>query len=145
MVACEFTGNRKGDRCTRCGFVLPWDCPFTPIMECGTATTKKPVEQKPMLLGDRIEAALTSVGITKERWAAFTGKHGDIPGCGTCEQRQQALNDADQWMRDLASDLGEAAATAISRFWAPISWLQKRKTDQDQPRITPSEPPTIND
>ena len=45
----------------------------------------------PVELGDVIEAVLTSVGITKERWIALKEQFGLPPTCN-CEARKQWLN-----------------------------------------------------
>lgn len=42
-------------------------------------------------LGDYIGIALARVGITKERWARWTGKP-TKSGCNACQQREQRLN-----------------------------------------------------
>jgi len=58
-----------------------------------------PVEPKPKGLGDRVEQALTAIGITKERVEEWVG-----PECG-CEERKQKLN-----------RIGEV----VSRFWGGL-------------------------
>src|SRR4051812_44713092 len=97
-------------------------CPDMPRRQCGIVPSVQrelPVA-RPALLGDRIESALTSIGVTKDRWAWFVGQFGTPPtgGCGGCDKRQEVLNDADLWMRHAASELGSAAVTAISKVWA---------------------------
>lgn len=47
------------------------------------------------LLGDRVEAALTLVGITKERVSNLLGRE-----CH-CSERQQKLNELDLWARQV--------------------------------------------
>lgn len=51
-----------------------------------------------MLLGDRIEHALSSVGVTKELVENWLG-----PECG-CDYRQQQLNLLDSWARKVLSN-----------------------------------------
>lgn len=84
MPLCDF--NNRAMICPVCGYrarKLPTH------REC------KPVarpEWQPVLVGDLVEKALTSIGITKERverWTRTTGKPG---GCG-CKQRQKWLNE----------------------------------------------------
>ena len=94
----------------------------------------------PRLLGDRIADALTAIGITKEKWAAFVGEEGQPPGCSSCNKRQQKLNDADAYMRKLKDRFGEAAAEAVSKVWAPISWLKNKAV---QSRTGHSDNPTM--
>lgn len=60
-------------------------------------------------LGDRVESALHSVGVTKERWAAFKGAMG-LPATCNCEARQQYLN-------KLGDELGEAAKSAVASLF----------------------------
>jgi hypothetical protein len=45
-------------------------------------------------LGDYIGLALARVGITKQRWAKWTGKPiaEQKTGCGSCQQREQQIN-----------------------------------------------------
>jgi hypothetical protein len=119
---------QRGDdgNCTQCG---------QPIRERLRRTCQpgvviahpRTVRQVP-LLGDRIEAALTSIGITKERWGEFTKKH-KIPGCGGCDKRQSDLNAIDEWFRNAATELGSAAVEAISKIWMPIR-LKKKPAEQ---------------
>lgn len=50
-----------------------------------------------MLLGDRVKAALSIVGVTQERVKKVVNSLG-IEDCG-CERRQQVLNELDLWAR----------------------------------------------
>lgn len=72
-----------------------------------------------LLLGDRIEAAILSVGVTKERYIAFKVAFGGVPEC-YCDGRKEDLNAADAWLRSVSAELGSAASNAISKFWSPI-------------------------
>lgn len=47
-------------------------------------------------LGDKIEAGLTSLGITKERVAGLLASIGLPSTCGGCDNRQEWLNQADE-------------------------------------------------
>lgn len=107
---------------------------------------EQPEAPRPILLGDRIESALSSIGITKELWGNFTKQHGDPPvtGCAECDERQEEINAADLWMRNAAAELGEAATAVISKFWAPISWLKKRSDKPVQSGISRAQPPTMD-
>lgn len=98
-----------------------------------------------LLLGDRIELALISIGLPKERWAGFVERFGGPPGadCVGCDQRQEDINAADLWMRHAYAELGSAATAAISKIWAPISWLKKQSEKPVQSGISPDQPPTM--
>ncbi len=96
-----------------------------------------------ILLGDRIESVLISIGIPKERWAAFMQQFGGPPTCDGCEQRQADINAADLWMRNAYAELGSAATVAISKIWAPISWLKKHSDKPVQSGNWPEQPPTM--
>lgn len=95
-------------------------------------------DKPPMLLGDRIAMTLEAFGITKEKWGEFVNEKGLPPGCGGCDQRQEALNNADDYARKIAAEFGNAAMDAISKFWAPVSWLRKPKSPPDQSGTSPA-------
>lgn len=63
-------------------------------------------------LGDRVEFALTSVGVTKERWQAVKASLNLPPTC-RCEARQKWLNKLDESL-----GLGEKLAD----FTKAIGW-----------------------
>lgn len=104
-----------------------------------------------VLRGDRIEAVLLSVGVTKSRWAWFESKFGGPPDgdCTGCDERQELLNetgrDADLWMENVYAELGSTAAAAIAKIWAPVSWLRRQKNGQLQSGIPSAQTPTIKD
>jgi hypothetical protein len=77
-------------------------------------------------LGDRIEAALTGIGITKERYVAFKEQFGLPPTCN-CDGRKSNINDAERYMREVVSNLGDAAANALAKIWAPVGWTGRAK------------------
>ena len=54
---------------------------------------KPPDEWKPIMVGDLVEKALTSVGITQERVERLTRTAGKLGGCG-CQARKKWLNEA---------------------------------------------------
>jgi hypothetical protein len=60
-------------------------------------------------LGDLVETALTSVGITKERWVAAKEIIGMPPACD-CEDRKLYLN-------KLGEQLGDMAKSAVASLW----------------------------
>lgn len=55
--------------------------------------SQKELEWQPIMVGDLVEKALTSIGITKESVERLTRTAGKPGGCG-CAQRQKWLNDA---------------------------------------------------
>lgn len=121
--------------CTKPGFA---DCVFEYAEQDGA-----PLNTNPHLgLGDRIESALSSIGITQQSWGAFREKFGLPPECN-CSERVELINDGEQWMRQAAAELGTAATAAISKIWAPISWLKNREKDPVQSGISPALPPTM--
>lgn len=65
--------------------------------------------RKPMGLGDRVEQALTAVGITKERYQEVKEAIGLPPGCD-CEIRKQ-------WLNRLGERLGDAARNAAEAIF----------------------------
>lgn len=71
-----------------------FDCPTTPVVEC---TGREG-------LGDWVEGLLSSVGITKDRYAAAKEFLGMPPDCG-CNERQKQLTDwmnrATEWWRGI--------------------------------------------
>ena len=116
-IACEWDSLSTGSACLRCGYVLKHDYEKVPYRECQGQPTGA------VLLGDRIEAALMAAGVTKARWGAFTSSfgHPPTPGCSGCDKRQQLINDADQYMRDVVANLGEKAAGALSKAWGALN------------------------
>lgn len=56
------------------------------------AYPRKREEWQPIMVGDLVEKALTSIGITQERVERLTRTAGKPGGCG-CKQRQKWLNE----------------------------------------------------
>jgi hypothetical protein len=56
-----------------------------------------PAPRNPLPLGDYTERLLSSVGITKERYADAKAALGMAPRCG-CQSRQDWLNKAGAWL-----------------------------------------------
>lgn len=86
-MLCDLNNPRR--TCPVCGYIakrLPTyrQCRPVPV----------PVEQpwRPIMVGDLVEKALTSIGITKDRVERLTRTAGKPGGCG-CAQRQKWLND----------------------------------------------------
>lgn len=101
MKYCDF--NNAEMQCPVCGYVarrLPTYRECRPI--------KQP-EWKPVMVGDLVEKALTSVGITKERVERLTRTEGKPGGCG-CGARQKWLNEAGAKVQYAVRDAGQAAA-----------------------------------
>lgn len=48
-------------------------------------------------LGDYTENILSSIGITKEKWAALVGEEKEKTGCGGCGWRHKVLNSVSNW------------------------------------------------
>lgn len=93
---CTFPETlRKGDRCTRCGFALPFDFDEMPKADCRVPG-----------LGDLVAKGLAAVGVTEPRWLllkrwawkTLTGKEVFVT-CG-CGGRKEKLN---RWGRFLKS------------------------------------------
>lgn len=59
--------------------------------------------QHPVLLGDRVEQALSALGITKDRVEQWLGRP-----CG-CARRQEKLNQLDRWARRIIGGKTEKA------------------------------------
>lgn len=57
-------------------------------------------------LGDRVESALETIGVTKDRWKSFKSLMG-LPATCNCESRKVYLN-------KLGDELGEAARKAVA-------------------------------
>jgi len=85
MKYCDF--NNAELQCPVCGYVakrLPTYRKCRPI--------KQP-EWKPIMVGDLVEKALTTIGITQERVEKLTRTAGKPGGCG-CQARKKWLNEA---------------------------------------------------
>lgn len=84
MKYCDF--NNAELQCPVCGYVakrLPTYRECRPI--------KQP-EWKPIMVGDLVEKALTTIGITQERVEKLTRTAGKPGGCG-CQARKKWLNE----------------------------------------------------
>lgn len=127
MPLCVFSDGAS-NVCTVCGREFPKfiSRPWRRVCVNKIVAVEAASKPKRQLLGDRIESSLISIGITKERWIEFKREHGLPPTCN-CQQRQEMLNDADLWMRNAVSQLGENAANAIATVWAPVKWLRNKQ------------------
>ena len=88
---CEYYQGR----CPTCN--RPIDSPQ--IRRTCITPTHGPPQPPRQLLGDRVEHALRSVGITEDRWLEAREALGGWPkskGCG-CNARKQFLNRAHEW------------------------------------------------
>lgn len=63
-----------------------------------------------MRLGDLVERALSSVGLTKDRVEAWLGRE-----CH-CRERQERLNQLGNWARRVLSGKAEGAAEHLDRL-----------------------------
>lgn len=101
MSLCDF--NNPHQTCPVCGYVAKR---LPTYRECRPLPVKK---WKPVMVGDLVEKALTSVGITKERVERLTRTDGKPGGCG-CGARQKWLNEAGAAVQYAVRDAGKAAA-----------------------------------
>ena len=70
---------------------------------------KPPDQWKPVMVGDLVEKALTTIGITQERVERLTRTEGKPGGCG-CGARKRWLNEAGATVQYAVRDAGKAAA-----------------------------------
>lgn len=82
---CDFSG--EGHTCPKCGYTAR-HAGVGKICEGSKAS-----EWKPVMLGDAVEKALTSIGITKDLVERVTRTSGKPGGCG-CDKRKKWLNEA---------------------------------------------------
>ncbi len=120
-------------KCTQCGTPMGanWRRPCVPGKQWPTPQPNPPATPG---LGDRIESTLIAFGITKESYIAFKQKCGLPPTCN-CDGRKEGINNAEEWMNNLAAELGSAAANAISKIWAPTTWFKKQKPENEPPKL----------
>jgi len=91
--------------------VTPWYLRL-PAERLPTYRERRPVpvkKRKPVMVGDLVENALTSVGITRERVERLTRTEGKPGGCG-CDGRKKWLNEAGAKVQYAVRDAGKAAA-----------------------------------
>lgn len=69
-----------------------------------------PVQQNVLRLGDRAEALLQRVGITKERVSAWMGKP-----CG-CPERKAKMNELSDWVENAAKESVDRAKSWLERL-----------------------------
>ena len=81
---CDF--NNPHQTCPVCGYVAK---SLPTYRECRPVPVKK---WQPIMVGDLVEKALTSVGITQERVEKLTRTAGKPGGCG-CAGRKKWLNE----------------------------------------------------
>lgn len=84
MSYCNFDNPHQ--TCPVCGYRAKR---LPTYRECRPVPARK---WKPIMVGDLVEKALTSVGITKERVERLTRTEGKPGGCG-CAARQRWLNE----------------------------------------------------
>lgn len=100
MTLCDFNNDAK--TCPTCGYVaksLPTYRQCRPV---------PPKVWKPIMVGDLVEKALTSVGITKERVEKLTRTEGQPGGCG-CGARKKWLNEQGVRVQKAVRDASMAA------------------------------------
>lgn len=98
---CNFDNPHQ--TCPVCGYVAK---SLPTYRECRPLPAKK---WKPVMVGDLVEKALTSVGITKELVERLTRTEGKPGGCG-CDGRKKWLNEAGAKVQYAVRDAGKAAA-----------------------------------
>lgn len=101
MTLCNFDNPHQ--TCPVCGYRAKR---LPTYRECRPLPVKK---WKPIMVGDLVEKALTSVGITKERVERLTRTEGKPGGCG-CDGRKRWLNEAGARVQYAVRDAGQAAA-----------------------------------
>lgn len=89
-------------------------------------------------LGDRIEQALTAVGVTQDRWREFKGAMG-LPKTCNCNARKK-------WLNQLGEAFGKTARDAVDALWpkpAQSFRLEGGKAipDDEVNRIEQTQPP----
>jgi hypothetical protein len=94
-VNCEFATLTKGSRCIHpgCGVKLPCDFATAPVVVCSGRVG----------LGDALAAALSSIGVTKERYSEVKEMFGLPPSCG-CDERREWLNRVGEWWNNAVTD-----------------------------------------
>jgi len=103
VTFCDLPDRTKGTRCRRCGFELPLTLPYIPTIPCGVAAAiaeriqNAPPRGEPGL-GDILETALSSIGITKE-WYVRVKERFDLPPTCDCEARKEWLNRVSDYVR----------------------------------------------
>lgn len=88
-------------QCRNCDWTLEADSPEPVEHVCGRVAAPK--------LGDRVEAALTAVGVTKERWISLKKALGLPPTC-SCDSRKLYLD-------RLGDEVGEKAKAAVAALF----------------------------
>lgn len=102
MSLCDF--NNPTMTCPTCGYRAKR---LPTYRNC--APPPPPPPWRPIMVGDLVEKALTSVGITKERVERLTRTAGKPGGCG-CDGRKKWLNEAGAKVQYAVRDAGKAAA-----------------------------------
>ena len=90
--------------CHRCGYKAA----ILPLFRVCRPPPPKP-DWKPIMVGDLVEKALTTIGITQERVERLTRTEGKPGGCG-CAGRKKWLNEAGAKVQYAVRDAGKAAA-----------------------------------
>lgn len=92
MITCNLTREAADQwwTCNKCGRLVSPRFSVPPELPCNTTGVNNGLSPK-KLLGDHIEEALTSVGITSDRVSKFLGRP-----CG-CKERKEKLNRLHAW------------------------------------------------
>ena len=106
-MSCEWLCLQKGCRCRNCTQgPLKRDYDKSPVRECKAAGSASVPRESHPGLGDRVESALSKIGITQEAWVAWKQEHGLPPTCG-CAARKE-------WLNRFGERFGKAAKAAAS-------------------------------
>lgn len=114
MIRCH--RQQLEDRCKQRGYTLAEVMPCV-VEQDGDrwlidvdhpAYPRRRAEWKPIMVGDLVEKALTSVGITKERVEKLTRTEGQPGGCG-CGARKKWLNEQGVRVQKAVRDASMAA------------------------------------
>lgn len=117
MKSCIFLGQKTQEgiyRCEKhgmCSFeILHPRITFCPECEDFFEKDSTLETKKEQLLGDQVEAALTKVGITKERVSRWLGAD-----CN-CEERKQKLNNLHAWAKRVISGKTDKAEEYLDKI-----------------------------
>lgn len=118
-MSMEHIHRRKTDNvwtCGKCGWVIndqdkPWKATCPTCAKALSAPSQRSL-WRPIMVGDLVEKALTSIGITKPLVEKLTRTETKPGGCG-CAGRQKWLNDAGV----KAQRKAQAGILAVRRFY----------------------------
>ena len=96
---CDLIDTTSGCKCARCGREYVGTRAGETLAQCGVKT--KSTSSRPTAgAGDRLEAILSSVGITQDRYKEAKKLFGLPPTCN-CGKRKEWLNRVGEWWREI--------------------------------------------